>query len=145
MSVSDRYYIRSKSNPEIFWAENEGTIFATKHSRTKFKITIQGRSDGEVIVPDDKILITAYAGDDLVPFNVQIMMDSSLALNYEASHGGRGGGVKRGGAFPGPVRTVEYTFSDFKKSFHPVGKEGEPADAKILYVNEIGDEWELVA
>ena len=52
---------------------------------------------------------------------------------------------KRGWTFPGPGRTVEYTFSDFKKSFHPVRKEGEPADAKVFYVDEIGDEWELVA
>jgi hypothetical protein len=95
------------------------------------------------MIPEDRVTITAFVGGeaaDLREYNIQ---EDGGALYVDAAQRGGGGLVQRGHNFSS--RTHEFPFAAFKNAFLPVGKDGQPADAKILYVNPgIGEEWELV-
>jgi hypothetical protein len=90
--------------------EDGGTIYATENSRTKLRISIKGRSDDEVILPEDKVSISAFVGDDIQELTVEGQSDGSLMLQNPGFPGDRGGVVRRG-----------HYRSDFKNAFHPAG------------------------
>ncbi|KOC09872.1 hypothetical protein AFLA70_381g001271 [Aspergillus flavus AF70] len=83
-----RFYIRSKSDPTVFWHDNDGFIVASKTERTKFRvagktrpekdhvmirsdlnsITVIGKDNGYVR-NDDGILVTGGSGNDTFLFS----------------------------------------------------------------------------
>lgn len=116
---TDRSYIRSKSDPSIFWYDNDGFIVPSKTNRTKFRVTGLTRSEKDhVIIPSDQIRISLVDRDGgyVRSDNGNLVTDGSGSETFH--------------------------FRDFKQSFLPVGS-GE--DATIKRVEFDGDEWELVA
>jgi hypothetical protein len=99
--------------------EDGGTIYATENSRTKLRISIKGRSDDEVILPEDKVSISAFVGDDIQELTVEGQSDGSLMLQNPGFPGDRGGVVRRG--HYRSVGATVFTFADFKNAFHPAG------------------------
>lgn len=121
-SRTDRSYIRSKSDPSIFWYDSDGFIVPSKTERTKFRVTGLTRSDKDhVIIPSDQIRISVVDKDGSRERTVR--SDSGNLVTD-----GSGGET--------------FHFRDFKQSFLPVGS-GE--DSTIKKVEFDGDEWELVA
>ncbi|OQE32840.1 hypothetical protein PENFLA_c001G03751 [Penicillium flavigenum] len=144
------FYIRSKSNPRVFWNVAGGQVFASKVARTKFRINGLGLSKGDVILPEDKITIAAIAGDPLKETTVQWKGDNTFVA--DAPEVGNGAIVPGGPPNQGPGGygygfmprgVTEFTFSDLKKNFLAVGKHVEEADAKLAWFQDAGEEWEL--
>lgn len=118
-SQTDRSYIRSKSDPSIFWYNSDGFIVPSKTQRTKFRVTGQTRPEKDhVIIPSDQIRISLVEKD-----GAYVRNDNGILVI-----GGSGGDI--------------FHFRDLKQSFLPVGS-GE--DSTIKKVEFDGDEWELVA
>lgn len=121
---------------------SEGIVFASKAARTRFKITSRAVSPGEVILPEDKVSIKAIVGEQLDELDVLWRPDNSLVADSGA---GRGGSVPRGPpGYQHPGWSVgDFTFSDFKRNFLSAGKNAEEADAKVSWLDDYGEEWEL--
>jgi hypothetical protein len=114
-----RSYIRSKSDPSIFWYDNDGFIVPSKTQRTKFRVVGKTRSEKDhVIIPTDHISISVVGRED-----GYVRTDSGV-LTTDGSG------------------SDTFVFKDFKHSFLPVGSAD---DAAIKKVEFDGDEWELVA
>lgn len=64
-----RYFIRAKSNPEIYWyaAPEGGKIYATRAGRTRFHIRIDNDEDETrwVMIGKDRITMTSCANPKL--------------------------------------------------------------------------------
>ncbi|KAK8068942.1 hypothetical protein PG994_005558 [Apiospora phragmitis] len=66
------FYIRAQGNPKLYWASDNGEVFASETARTRFRIRIDGDQMGVVMIDDDFIIIEAAtdsskqigAGDD---------------------------------------------------------------------------------
>ncbi|KAB8220553.1 hypothetical protein BDV33DRAFT_203408 [Aspergillus novoparasiticus] len=113
------FYIRSKSDPTVFWHDNDGFIVASKTERTKFRVTGKTRPEkGHVMIRSDHISITVVGKD-----NGYVRNDDGILVT-----GGSGNDT--------------FLFSDFKTAFLPSGVSG---DAVMKKVENDGDEWELVA
>lgn len=118
-SRTDRSYIRSKSDPSIFWYESDGFIVPSKTQRTKFRVTGLTRSERDhVIIPSDQIRISL--------------------VDRDGGHVRNDNGILVVGSSGGDI----FHFRDFKQSFLPVGS-GE--DSTIKKIEFDGDEWELAA
>ncbi|KAE8336105.1 hypothetical protein BDV24DRAFT_168555 [Aspergillus arachidicola] len=113
------FYIRSKSDPTVFWHDNDGFIVASKTERTKFRVTGKTRPEKDhVMIRSDHISITVIGKD-----NGYVRNDDGILVT-----GGSGNDT--------------FLFSDFKTAFLPSGVSG---DAVMKKVENDGDEWELVA
>ena len=118
-SRTDRSYIRSKSDPSIFWYDSDGFIVPSKTQRTKFRVTGLTRSERDhVIIPSDQIRISL--------------------VDRDGGHVRNDNGILVVGSSGGDI----FHFRDFKQSFLPVGS-GE--DSTIKKIEFDGDEWELAA
>ncbi|PTB61754.1 hypothetical protein BBK36DRAFT_1131009 [Trichoderma citrinoviride] len=118
------FFIRSKSSPYIYWAVKDNRIYASRFSRTRFRIKIEGETKPKVMIGKDRISIT------LTTNSAQYL---SISSNGELSVEGSG---SAGGIF----------FSHFKKGFLADGYEiGDDVNAAVRRVgNDDGEEWELV-
>ncbi|KAM5350045.1 hypothetical protein ACJ41O_006550 [Fusarium nematophilum] len=119
----ESYYIRSKSNPEYYWLEKDGQLWATKSGRTRFIVRIDGsgQKDDKVIIGKDQISITAVGGRN----NKYVSVSDSGDL-VTSGH------------------TCRMFFSDLKKHFLAQGEHGASASLTISKVDGHGEEWELV-
>ncbi|TFA98857.1 hypothetical protein CCMA1212_009272 [Trichoderma ghanense] len=118
------FFIRSKSSPYIYWAVKDGRIYASRFSRTRFRIKIEGEVKPKVMIGKDSISIT------LTTNSAQYV---SIRSNGELS-------VEGGGSAGGIL------FSHFKKGFLADSYEiGDDVNAAVRRVgNDDGEEWELV-
>ncbi|OQD91011.1 hypothetical protein PENANT_c001G04181 [Penicillium antarcticum] len=145
------FYIRSKSKPSVFWNVDENFVYATQLARTRFKISIQGGSKGDVMIPKHDIVLTALLGNPLREYTVY--WSSENALKTEAADVG-GGGALPGPGYPYPgqgypgwpqMNISTFKFESFKNCFIPIGKDIEHNDAKLAFYKDAGEEWELVS
>ncbi|RJE24909.1 hypothetical protein PHISCL_02741 [Aspergillus sclerotialis] len=116
------FYIRSKSDPRVFWQERCGKIYASQWGRTRFRICINDKKhehDGKVMIPSDSISIT-LAHDD----NAFI-------------------GTERGGGLIIDQHGLNLTLGDFNKIF--VSTYSDHDNNRIIRHVHGGEEWELVA
>ncbi|KAJ5212809.1 uncharacterized protein N7498_004455 [Penicillium cinerascens] len=145
------FYIRSKSNPRVFWNLSGGTVFASKAARTRFRITSRGVSRGEVILPQDRITISAIDSKALKESTIHWKPDNTFVADAPDAAGGpqvpQGppGSGSLGHPYPGyvPGAVSEFTFADFKKNLLARGKDVEEADALVSWFTDGGEEWEL--
>jgi hypothetical protein len=137
LTGTSRFYIRSKSDPTVFWVHDpNGVIVASKGRRTKFQIHRKDtKEDGAVIIPKDQITITSVQNSQQVATDRET---GQLVVNKAGD---------------------TYAFSDLRG--HPFGvgdKQGTTIDLNgsfrcynigenvpIMKVDGGGDEWELVA
>jgi hypothetical protein len=125
-----RFYIRSKSKPEVYWyvtAENQGRIYASSLGRTRFRVRIDGEKDGAgtIMIGSDKILITKAS-------------DPKLAVGLNS------------GELYLSEHTNYFAYSDLKNKFLAQGETqpgGEVRNTAIVKAFDVGlgEEWELVS
>ncbi|KAB8246522.1 hypothetical protein BDV35DRAFT_392953 [Aspergillus flavus] len=97
-----RFYIRSKSDPTVFWHDNDGFIVASKTERTKFRVTGKTRLEKDhVMIRSDLISITVIGKD-----NGYIRNDDGILVT-----GGSGNDT--------------FLFSEFTTAFLPSGVSGD--------------------
>lgn len=128
-SYKQRFYIRSRSDPTLFWWETGFTtghqIIASRQGRTKFRVQIKGKGhhDGQVMIGSDDIHISPILRPN---FFVSSTESSGLVLGKKAD---------------------TYAFSDFKGGFTIDAKDSNSEEIGNFYVlqSDQGDEWELVA
>ncbi|KAJ5770631.1 uncharacterized protein N7511_002682 [Penicillium nucicola] len=142
------FYIRSKTKPNVFWNVDGGIVYATQLARTKFRISIQGGSKGDVMIPKHDITISALFNNPLREYTVYWSPDNSLKTELADVGGGAlvpgPGGQYPGQGYPG-WQTSTFKFGVFKNSFLPLGKDSELDDAKLAFYQDAGEEWELVS
>ncbi|KAF4467145.1 hypothetical protein FALBO_5985 [Fusarium albosuccineum] len=120
----ESYYIRSKSNPEFYWLEKDGQIWATKSGRTRFILRIDGsqEKDKTVLIAKDEISLTAVGGPN--------QKYVSVSDNGELVLGGH---------------SCRMYFGDLKKNFLAQGEHGMASPSlPITRFEGNGEEWELV-
>ncbi|KAE8146503.1 hypothetical protein BDV25DRAFT_162321 [Aspergillus avenaceus] len=113
------FYIRSKSDPRVFWDEYQGKIYASQQGRTRFVITNRDKKyDGSVMIGSDSIWISPVRDKNYL---VSVGNDRGLILDRNGS---------------------EFSFGDLKDSFLSSGDVGS---ARVVKDRNNGEEWELVA
>ncbi|KAF5004295.1 hypothetical protein FDECE_9205 [Fusarium decemcellulare] len=77
----ESYYIRSKSNAGFYWLEKDGQNWATKPSRTRFILRIDGsqEKDKTVLIAKDEISLTAVGGPN--PKYVSVSDNGEVVLS----------------------------------------------------------------
>ena len=120
-SILYRFYIRSKSDPRVFWkVESGGNIHASQSDRTRFRMSIiDKKNDGTVMISSDPISISLVSDENAV-----------IACDQE------------GGLFISRYR-MNLTFGDLKKILAPTNLRREYN--RITRNVDGGEEWELVA
>jgi hypothetical protein len=118
------FYIRSKSNPEMYWLAKDDQIWATKQGRTRFVFRIDGDHDNKktVIIGSDEISIHPVGGESKQKY-VSVNDNSELALSGHS---------------------CRMYYSDLKWNFLAQGETGSSGSALITKVEGHGEEWELV-
>ncbi|RGP77586.1 hypothetical protein FLONG3_4277 [Fusarium longipes] len=120
------YYIRSKTDHELYWLESGGFITASKRGRTRFTVRLVDPPNGErnartVLLDTDEISLGAQRGKGMKYIGV----DDDTALTL----GGH---------------TINMHYSDLKRSFLAEGLPDEGGDIRITKEDDQGEEWELV-
>lgn len=116
------YYIRSKSNPELYWyAGGNGQIWATNQGRTRFifRIDAEEEKNRTVLVGKDYISIVAVGES-----NKKYV---SVSDNGELVLGGH---------------SCRMYYNDLKRNFLAQG-ETSNGSALVTKVDGHGEEWEL--
>lgn len=127
-----RFYIRSKSNPNLYWycptLAADGPVEASTIGRTRFRIQLvhgDKHSSDEVMVGTDNVYISTGTGDD-----VFYLKTTKLGLTLSDDE-------------------AQHPFSDFRKRFVAAGEAGlgaaekKKAVVKVVPENQ-GEVWELV-
>ncbi|KAJ4264540.1 hypothetical protein NW762_005742 [Fusarium torreyae] len=122
----EAYYIRSKSNPELYWlATKDGQIWATKQGRTRFIFRVDGEQGSDknrtVIIGKDYISIRAV-GDGNQKY-VSVNDNSEVVLSGHS---------------------CRLYYSDLKRNYLAQGDSGTSGSAPVTKVDGYGEEWELV-
>ncbi|KAF4454233.1 hypothetical protein F53441_3233 [Fusarium austroafricanum] len=117
------YYIRSKSNPSMYWMAKDGQIWATTQGRTRFIFRIDAEDDknSTVLIGKDYISITAVGENN--------QKYVSVSDNGELVLGGH---------------SCRMYYNDLKKNFLAQGETGHSGSALITKNEGHGEEWELV-
>ncbi|KAI0399399.1 hypothetical protein F4802DRAFT_589744 [Xylaria palmicola] len=122
------YFVRSKSNPDVFWwagTRLNSPILASTTRRSRFRFDVEGAENGIVIIGTDRVVIYHVPGHNTVG-----VQDGKLCIqnNHE-----------------------QFAFSDLKKLWltsdttESVSEDGNHLALPILEVdNGSGEEWELV-
>jgi hypothetical protein len=117
------YYIRSKSNPELYWyAGGNGQIWATNQGRTRFifRIDAEEEKNRTVLIGKDYISIVAVGEKN--------QKYVSVSDNGELVLGGH---------------SCRMYYNDLKRNFLAQG-ETSNGSALVTKVDGHGEEWELV-
>ncbi|KAF5557445.1 hypothetical protein FMEXI_768 [Fusarium mexicanum] len=121
----DSYYIRSKTNPELYWLEKGGLIYATKQGRTRFIFRLDGDRDNDrnrtVIIGKDYISVSAVGGS---------------AQKYVS--------VNDNGEVVLSGHSCRMYYSDFKNMYLAQGEMDNLGNVSLLKADGFGEEWELV-
>ncbi|XEV07427.1 hypothetical protein FSHL1_012714 [Fusarium sambucinum] len=118
------FYIRSKSNPELYWLAKDDQIWATTQGRTRFIFRIDGDNDKKktVIIGSDEISIVPVGGESKQKY-VSVSDNSELVLSGHS---------------------CRMHYRDLKWNFLAQGETGSSGSALISKVEGHGEEWELV-
>ncbi|KAB8231999.1 hypothetical protein BDV23DRAFT_163520 [Aspergillus alliaceus] len=112
------FYIRSKSDPSVFWFADANGIHAATGKRSRFRITGRDTDKDTVLVRGDSISISPVDHRDRF---VSVAGDGLLTLDW---------------------RGDDFKFGEFKYGFASDDWEGR---ARVRRVNDDGEEWELVS
>jgi hypothetical protein len=112
------FFIRSKSDPSVFWYASGNEIYAAKGGRTKFCITGKDLEKGAVMIRGDSISFSLINNRNT---SVLVASDSSLVLD---------------------PRGADFKFGEFKYGFLSNGWENK---TRVFKVRDNSEEWELVA
>ncbi|CAF3497139.1 hypothetical protein SNK03_000023 [Fusarium graminearum] len=119
------FYIRSKSNPELYWLAKNDQIWATNQGRTRFIFRIDGdhgNNNKNVIIASDEISIVPVGGESKQKY-VAVSDDSELVLSGHS---------------------CRMYYGDLKRNFLAQGETGSSGSALIAKVEGHGEEWELI-
>ncbi|KAF5989052.1 hypothetical protein FCOIX_88 [Fusarium coicis] len=121
----DSYYIRSKSNPELYWLEKGGLIYTTKQGRTRFTFRLDEERDSDrnrtVIIGKDYISVSAVGGS--AQKYVSVNNNGEVALSGHS---------------------CRMYYSDLKNIYLAQGEAGDLKSATVMKTDGFGEEWELV-
>ncbi|KAF9893321.1 hypothetical protein FE257_011753 [Aspergillus nanangensis] len=113
------FYIRSKSDPRVFWHERGGDIYASQRFRTRFRILNKDKIFGKQVMVDS----------DLISISPTTLLDGEVNVNDED------------GLCIDVVGT-DIALGDLKSHFIPLWN-GD--NFRIIYDQGNGEEWELVS
>ncbi|KAG8673896.1 hypothetical protein FPOAC2_07373 [Fusarium poae] len=118
------FYIRSKSNPKLYWLAKDDQLWATNQGRTRFVFHIDGDHDNKktVVIGSDQISIVPVGGESKQKY-VSVSDNSELVLSGHS---------------------CRMYYSDFKRNFLAQGETGSSGSALITKVEGHGEEWELI-
>ncbi|KAJ5922522.1 hypothetical protein N7516_010225 [Penicillium verrucosum] len=112
------FFIRSKSNPSVFWYAENDKIRAGQQGRTRFRITGRDLEGSAVMINGDPISITPVHDWNR---SVCVQHNGDLGLGH---------------------RSHDFKLADLKNGFL---SSGLGFDTKVTKVNHDGEEWELVS
>ncbi|KAH7174943.1 uncharacterized protein B0J16DRAFT_375687 [Fusarium flagelliforme] len=118
------FYIRSKSNPELYWLAKNDQIWATTQGRTRFVFRIDGDHDDKktVLIGSDQISIAPVGGESSQKY-VSVSDNSEIVLSGHS---------------------CRMYFRDLKTNFLAQGETGSSGSALVTKVEGHGEEWELI-
>ncbi|KAJ4128981.1 hypothetical protein NW768_007507 [Fusarium equiseti] len=118
------FYIRSKSNPELYWLAKNDQIWATTQGRTRFVFRIAGDNDDKktVLIGSDEISITPVGGESSQKY-VSVSDNSEIVLSGHS---------------------CRMYYSDLKRNLLAQGETGNSGSALVSKVEGHGEEWELI-
>ncbi|KAI1070241.1 hypothetical protein LB507_010246 [Fusarium sp. FIESC RH6] len=118
------FYIRSKSNPDLYWLAKNDQIWATTQGRTRFIFRIDGDHDDKktVLIGSDQISIAPVGGESNQKY-VSVSDNSEVVLSGHS---------------------CRMYYSDLKRNFLAQGETGNSGSALISKVEGHGEEWELI-
>ena len=118
------FYIRSKSNPDLYWLAKNDQIWATTQGRTRFIFRIDGDHDDKetVLIGSDQISIAPVGGESSQKY-VSVSDNSEIVLSGHS---------------------CRMYYSDLKRNFLAQGETGNSGSALITKVEGHGEEWELI-
>lgn len=121
-SSGDRFYIRSVSQPDVYWFYDGSRVVASRDRRTRFTITIadKKRAPSTIMIGSDEVFITLSSGSNIGVANQQDQLSSSVN--------------------PFPFKLSSFN-SDFQVDFY---LEGKTLEGSITRNPGKGEGWELV-
>ncbi|GLB45465.1 hypothetical protein LshimejAT787_2300250 [Lyophyllum shimeji] len=78
-SSGDRFYIRSSSDPSLYWYYNGSRVVASRDRRTRFTVTIadRKRAPGTIMIGDDEVFISVGSSTNIGVANQQDQLSAS--------------------------------------------------------------------
>ncbi|KAB8231239.1 uncharacterized protein BDW43DRAFT_313313 [Aspergillus alliaceus] len=119
-SLKNGFYIRSKSDPRVFWyIDDDGYISASQQRRTRFKISNKDRGH------EDNVIIRSD------PISISPVWDRTREVS-----------ISNGGDLCLSSRGSDFTLGDLKHDFYSINYENA---VRVMRERNNGEEWQLVS